>query len=258
MIADICKKSKFAEEMCLWALLMTPLVVRSAPVDEDPPPAPEAEMQSWLLRNPAFLLDRPDILTAIKSLEVTREIKRQQTARAATLERNAKLLIRISRITASEPPAAGPYLIAFIDYDCLPCRADAKVLESVKSKNASLSIIEIPVGLLGSASRSAVAAVLAAAEQRRSQALHKALLSCAVPLSYGNIIGCARSVGLNIAQLERDMRSKDTDAKFDEIAGLANELGVTAVPTYLIGCELHRGRLNDALATATPQTCESQ
>ncbi|HYD29545.1 MAG TPA: DsbA family protein, partial [Azospirillaceae bacterium] len=101
--------------------------------------------------------------------------------------------------------------------------------------------------ILGPASVTAARAALAAQGQGKYTDLHKALMAHKGALDSETIFRLAKSAGLNVDQLKKDMDAPAIHKALQANVQLADSLGIRGTPGFVIGDELIPGaiRLDD-------------
>jgi protein-disulfide isomerase len=98
--------------------------------------------------------------------------------------------------------------------------------------------------ILGESSELAAKAALASQAQGKHQAFHEALLASHADMTKDEILKVAVSVGLNAKRLEADMANPKWQAVIDKNRALAQELGISGTPGFIVGNELVPGALD--------------
>ena len=101
----------------------------------------------------------------------------------------------------------------------------------------------------------AAKASLAARIQGKYHAFHEALYAAKTDLNSGQILKIAAKVGLNTKRLAIDMKNPELDNIIERNRALANELGISGTPAFVVGKELVTGAveleaLREAVARA--------
>lgn len=99
-------------------------------------------------------------------------------------------------------------------------------------------IKEFPI--LGPDSVTASRAALAARRQGRYAELHWALFQ-SKDLSEGAILDLARRLGLDAERLARDMRDPAIERHLERVRALADALGISGTPSFVVGDTLVPG-----------------
>ena len=191
-------------------------------------------VREYLLVHPEIVLDDPEISDAIGRARLSREQDRAAAARRTVLETQAGLL------TSSLTPSSGDVgstvtLIEFFDYQCLPCIASAPDLNQVRETTEDLRIVYGQLPIYGSHSIMAARAAIAAHLQGRFDAFHDALMNSNTRLDMDSIHATAAEVGLDLEKLRDDMRDPVVLEYLEEVRLLAEALGVTGTPAFIIG-----------------------
>ena len=204
----------------------------------------EDEVIDFLNADPSFLSRHPELLEqAFRYEQLTRE-------KNARMER-AKVLAEAQGIIEKFQPEREPLdnrkktVIAFMDYDCRPCRQDRDEHQQRATEMAEKAeIIQIPLGIMSSASAQAVRLLLSlqAEDRQRARSFHQDLLNVRLPLTYATVAATAAKNGIQDRELEKMLRDERASDELKHIQDLAAALGVEGTPAYLAGCELVKGR----------------
>ena len=204
----------------------------------------EDEVVDFLNADPSFLSRHPELLEQAFRYE---QLSREKNAR---VER-AKVLSEAQGIIEKFQPEQEPLdnrkktVIAFMDYDCRPCRQDRHEHQQRATQLAEkVEIIQIPLGIMSSASAQAVRLLLAlqAEDRRRATSFHQDLLNVRLPLTYATVTATAAKNGIQGQEMEKILRNGRASDELKHIQDLAVALGVEGTPAYLTGCELVKGR----------------
>jgi protein-disulfide isomerase len=101
---------------------------------------------------------------------------------------------------------------------------------------------EFPI--LGPGSQFAARAALASQRQGRYVPFHNALMQATKQLTEETVMAIARDVGLGTEQLTVDMRDPAIQEAIGRNLQLANALGVTGTPSFIIGEEVVPGAVD--------------
>jgi protein-disulfide isomerase len=156
------------------------------------------------------------------------------------LEDRAELLSSPLTPTTGDTGAALT-LIEFYDYQCVPCKATYPEVEQVRATQADVRFVYGQLPIYGSHSIMAARAAVAAHRQGRFEAYHAALMTSNTPLDMNSIYATAADVGLDVDKLRADMRDPQVIGYLEEMRLLAEALGVTGTPGYIIGDAIQHG-----------------
>lgn len=224
--------------------------------DPKPDPQVEAGVRAFLEQHPDFLLRHPDLVERSMALAREREAQRARMRTGQLLQEYAPLLRHLARHLGEGAKSPAIQILAFTDYECLPCRANDAQLRELLIAQPDIRVVHVPLGILSAASAQAATATLAASAEQKSLVLHRALMKAPLPLEYDAIVKQAARIGVSERQLTADMRAARTDELRDQIRMLSEALNVVATPTYLVGCELIRGRIEPEALGRSRSACE--
>ena len=198
------------------------------------------QVRQYLLEHPELVLDDTEVGRAIGQARVERELKAAAAQRRFVLEARAGLLG--SALTPSSGDAGSAVtFIEFYDYQCAPCKANYPELEQVRTTEANVRFVYGQLPIYGSHSIMAARAAIAARLQGRFAAYHDALMTLNTRLDMDSIYAAAAVAGLDVEKLRADMRDARVLQYLEEVRILADELGVTGTPTFIIGDAIRRG-----------------
>ena len=197
------------------------------------------------------ILEKPEIL--IEALSIL-----QERENAALVEAQSTALTELRDDFEQNAPIFGNLdgsvtLVEFFDYNCGYCRRAAPEVKAVLEANKDVRIIYREFPILGPGSEVAARASLAARNQGKYQQFHEAMMALNGQAVEASVMKIAGDVGLDLEVLKTDMQS---DLVNDHIAAslrLAEALGITGTPTFVLGDEIipgviERGTLLEKIA----------
>jgi protein-disulfide isomerase len=189
----------------------------------------------------SYLLDNPEVIAdAIRMLE--------EKQRAAA-ERDARLALDVHRralVDDPETPSQGAAdadvtLVEFFDYRCGVCRRVYPVVADLTSADRKIRRVYKDWPILGPESVYAARAALASRYQNRYVEFHHAMMESRVNLTEQTILDIGVRVGLDKAQLLRDMERPEIEAQLRRNFELADALKLNGTPSFVIGDNVVRG-----------------
>jgi protein-disulfide isomerase len=126
-------------------------------------------------------------------------------------------------------------LVEFFDYQCPYCKRVQPALERLSDKDKGLRLVYKEFPILGPVSVVAARAALAARLQGKYDAFHAAMMARIGHLTDATVYEVAASVGIDVAQLKRDMASPQIAADLKANRALAERLDITGTPAFVIG-----------------------
>lgn len=124
-------------------------------------------------------------------------------------------------------------LVEFTDYACTYCRASLPHVQQLIAANPELRVVvrEWPIF---DGSEDAARMALAAAKQGKFEAFHNAMFAQGPP-NPDRVEAAARSAGLDFAAARAYAVSPEVDVEIAQNQGLAQQLGFTGTPSWVVG-----------------------
>jgi protein-disulfide isomerase len=205
----------------------------------------ESIIKSYLVAHPEVLQDAMDALD--KQQKQADADKAKTTIKA----QNATIFNSPHQVVLGNPQG-NVTMVEFFDYNCAYCkRALPDMMELLKTdSNLKFVLKEFPVLGPGSveAAHVAVAARMQDSSGKKYIEFHQKLLGGRGPADKEHALAVAKEVGFDMPRLEKDMDSDEVKATIDEDMKIADALGVSGTPSYVIGDEVIVGAVGlDAL-----------
>ena len=141
-------------------------------------------------------------------------------------------------------PEGDVTVVEFFDYNCPYCRSAGQTVQALLAADANVRVIYREWPILGDDSVIAARAALAAREQGKYEAFHWALMNGEGRVTEALIFKVARDLGMDVAQLEADMVSPAVEAHIALSNALAQQLGFTGTPAFIVGDKTAPGMLS--------------
>lgn len=192
-----------------------------------------------------YLADHPEVVAeAMERYQVREEKKRAKLVSNAITDRHEELY------HDAMTPAAGSadhavQIVEFFDYRCAFCKRVDPAVRKLLNENPNLRVVFKELPVLGPESLLAARASAAAYRQGAYLKFHEALISENGPVTLESIAGIAARLGLDVAQLKKDMESAEVTAMIERTRELAGALQIEATPSFVIGGEVVRGALGE-------------
>ena len=186
-----------------------------------------------------YLLKHPELLQDVMAeLE-----KKQQTAEAekarAAVKTHAEALFNSPRQVTLGNPQGDVTFVEFFDYNCGYCKRALDDMNALMAKDPKLKVVlkEFPVLGPGSTEAAKVAVAVRMQDKTGKKYLefHQKLLTGRGQADRARALAVAKEVGLDMARLEKDLKSDEIDATLAESMKLAEALGLNGTPSYVIG-----------------------
>jgi protein-disulfide isomerase len=198
----------------------------------------EAIIKEYLLKNPDVLRD------AMIELQ-RREAAAEAKERAVAVKANEKLIYDSPRGVVVGNRKGDVTLVEFFDYNCGYCKRALEDMSALMQADPKLKFVlkEFPVLGQGSLEAAKVAIAVRMQDKDGSKYLdfHRRLLSGRGEANNARALAAAKDAGLDMAQIERDLKSAEIDATLLESVTLADALGISGTPSYVVGGEVVPG-----------------
>jgi protein-disulfide isomerase len=209
-----------------------PMSSQAAELDEF-----EQRVREYLLKNPEVIMEALQIL--------------QQRQRAAEAENLKRTIAERGEEILNDPaapvggnPAGDVTLVEFFDYNCPYCRRVAPTVAELEETDSALRVVYKEFPILGPGSQFAARAALAARRQGKYVPFHNTLMQATEQVTEETVMAIARDVGLDTEQLTADMRDPAIQDAIGRNLQLANALGITGTPSFIIGEEVVPGAVD--------------
>ncbi len=134
-------------------------------------------------------------------------------------------------------PDGDAVLVEFFDYNCQFCRAMMPVVNALLDADPGLRMVMREWPVFGEGSVFAARAALASRNQGRYFDFHQALLTQRARAEQASVLRTARSIGLDVERLQRDMDQPTVGQHIDQSNALANAMGLVGTPTFIAGSD---------------------
>jgi protein-disulfide isomerase len=230
--------------MAALSLMAAPGIDQVAAQDAPPMSRQAAELDDFEQRVREYLLENPEvIMEALRILE-----QRQRAAEAENLNRTiaerSEEILNDPAAPVGGNPSGDVTLVEFFDYNCPYCRRVAPTVVELEEADPDLRLVYKEFPILGSGSQFAARAALASRRQGKYVPFHNALMQAADQVTEETAMETAREVGLDTEQLRADMQDPAIQDAIARNLQLANALGITGTPSFVIGEEVVPGAVD--------------
>lgn len=190
-----------------------------------------------------YILEHPEILP--------QAMERLQAKRVSSAIDGKRQEIETPYAGAWEGAADGDaVLVEFFDYSCGYCRASLSDISKLLAEDRKLKVVYRELPILSEESGKAARVSLLAAEQGKYRPYHSALYA-AGRVTHDSIIDAAVSAGIDRKEAEKAIADTRYDGEIQKNIRLAQSLGASGTPTFVIGGQMLEGAVGyDALKAA--------
>lgn len=187
------------------------------------------------------ILENPQIvIEALAILEEQRNAA-QAVAQAEALRGQQEFLENDPNAPFVGNPDADAVIVEFFDYNCPYCKRAAGDVKALLAADDDVRVVYREWPILGEGSVFAARAALAARNQGKYEEMHWGLMELRGRAEEASVLSLARSIGLDVDQLREDMQSEAVNTHIAASEQLAQSLGFTGTPSFVIGDALVPG-----------------
>lgn len=222
-------------------------IVEAVLAERAPEPAPEAPAIDAATLNPMiedFLMSDPKLLQRLSvALDETLRVEEQEQARLAMADFRKAIYEAPGQVVLGNPDG-DVTLVEFFDYNCGYCRTALPDLAALLAEDPNLKVIlkEFPI-LSNESIDAARIAVLVGESDADYWAFHEALFSSRGKVDKAAALAAAQELGLSPVDLELRMGEPRVASVIQNSYEIAQALGITGTPTYIIGNEVIPGAI---------------
>ncbi|WGH79550.1 DsbA family protein [Jannaschia ovalis] len=132
-------------------------------------------------------------------------------------------------------PEGDVTVVEFFDYNCPYCRRAGDELAQLIEGDGKVRVVMREWPILGDGSVFAARAALAARQQDAYAAMHEAMMAAEGRLDETSVMALAAELGLDTDRLRADMDAPEVQAHIDDSMELAQSLGFSGTPSFVIG-----------------------
>jgi protein-disulfide isomerase len=186
-----------------------------------------------------YLLQHPEVLQeAMAELEKKQQLAESEKARSA-IKNHSDALFNSPRQVVLGNPQGDVTFVEFFDYNCGYCKRALNDMVELMGKDPKLKVVlkEFPVLGPGSVEAAQVAVAVRMQDKTGKKYLdfHQKLLGGRGQVDKAKALAVAKEVGMDMARLDKDMKSDEVNQTLAESMKLAEALGLNGTPSYVIG-----------------------
>ena len=206
-------------------------------------PSTAAELSADEIKQLALEAIRENPEIVMEAVEILQARDQAAAAEAASevLSEQRSMLEQDPNAPVIGNPEGDVTVVEFFDYNCPYCKRAAPELEALIAADDNVRVVFREWPILGDGSVFAARAALAARKQGKYEAFHWEMMGLSGRAEEASILAAAEKIGLDIDALRADMNAPDIDAHIDESMRLAELLGFSGTPSFVIGDALVPG-----------------
>ena len=186
-----------------------------------------------------YLIKHPEVLQeAMAELEKKQQLAETEKARSA-IKNHSDALFNSPRQVVLGNPQGDVTFVEFFDYNCGYCKRALNDMMELMGKDPKLKVVlkEFPVLGPGSVEAAQVAVAVRMQDKTGKKYLefHQKLLGGRGQVDKAKALAAAKEIGLDMARLDKDLKSEEVAKTLEESMKLAEALGLNGTPSYVIG-----------------------
>jgi len=189
-----------------------------------------------------YLISHPDVMDDIMAAMDKHQKEADAEKQRATIIQNKATIFSSPHQVVLGNPQGNVTMVEFFDYNCGFCKRALSDMMTLLKTDPDLKFVlkEFPVLGEGSveAAHVAVAARMQDSSGKKYIDFHQKLLGGRGPADKAHALAAAKEAGFDMGRLEKDMASDEVKTTIDENLKLADTLGVSGTPSYVVGSEL--------------------
>ena len=209
-----------------------------------------------------YLLKHPEVLQeAMGELEKKQHLAETEKARSA-IKNHSDALFNSPRQVVLGNPQGDVTFVEFFDYNCGYCKRALNDMVELMGKDPKLKVVlkEFPVLGPGSVEAAQVAVAVRMQDKtgKKYFEFHQKLLSGRGQVDKAKALATAKEIGLDMARLDKDLKSEEVAKTLEESMKLAEALGLNGTPSYVIGNDVVIGAVGQAALNQKIQAARQQ
>lgn len=228
----------------LHTLVLAVPLVALGPIAAPAADLPQKDALDEAIRS--YILEHPEVIIEALEKYKEREAARREEATATALIARKDDLYNHPMTPITGDPNGDVTVVEFFDYQCGYCKRTMQTVLDLQKEDPKIRIVWKELPILGPVSEFAARAAMAAAKQGKYLDFHVAVMGARGQLTTDAVMKHAANAGLDIEKMKRDMMAPEIGNYLRETLQLAQELGITGTPGFVIGGKLVPGALGKA------------
>ncbi len=191
----------------------------------------------------SYILENPEIIAEALTELDRREKAAEEAARLQAVSDSADVLFDSSRQVVLGNPEGSVTLVEFFDYNCGYCKRAYGDMAKLIEEDPDLRVVlkEFPVLGQGSVEAAQVAVAVNSVAPEKYAEFHEALLMSRGQANKASAMQAATGTGISEEDLLAALGSEEAAQTIEEVYSIANRLGLTGTPSYVVGNEVVMG-----------------
>ncbi|SIP98787.1 Protein-disulfide isomerase [Rhizobium sp. RU20A] len=186
-----------------------------------------------------YLIANPEVLIDVQKALQQKQQAAQAAAAEAAVTSNKEAIFNSQHDVVLGNPKGDVTIVEFYDYNCGYCKRALSDMNAIleSDKNVRFVLKELPILGPDSLAAHRVSAAFRTIAPEKYGDFHRTLLGGEDRATEETAIAVAETLGVKEADLRAHMDKNPKDAAVMEAYKLANDLGISGTPSYVIGNE---------------------
>ena len=185
----------------------------------------EQIVHDYIVKNPMFILE------AVDNYQKTTMQARQET----TLKENRSMIFEDQGSPFIGNEKGDVTVVEFFDYNCGYCKKTFPGLKKLVDEDKNVKVIFKDFPILGPSSETAAKWALAADRQKKYFDFHIKLMEHKGPIDDALLESISKDIGMDANLAKTDTTASDVLLQIEKNRTLANNLGITGTPAFVVG-----------------------
>jgi len=209
-----------------------------------------------------YLIKHPEVLQeAMAELEKKQAVAESEKARSAIKTHSEAIFNSPRQVTLGNPQGDVTF-VEFFDYNCGYCKRALNDMMELMAKDPKLKVVLKEFPVLGPTSVETAQVAIAVRMQdktgKKYLEFHQKLLTGRGQIDKAKALAAAKEIGLDMARMEKDLKSDEIGKTLEESMKLAEALGLNGTPSYVIGNDVVIGAVGLAQLSQKIQAARQQ
>jgi protein-disulfide isomerase len=241
---------------CAALVASIPLTANAAdapPINDAQRAGIEGVVHDYLMKHPEV------IIQAVEAYQTNIQADKEKAAKDA-LAKRAPDLLHDPATQVMGNATSDCTIVEFFDNQCPYCQANEPELQKLLKDDSRVRLVLKEFPILGPISLVASKAALASVKQGKYPQFHEALLAHKGHYDKAALVDeIAKSVGLDLDKLHKDMELPEVQAQLDKNLDLGRALDISGTPGFVIGDQIIGGASTvDELKKYVGEACKGK
>jgi protein-disulfide isomerase len=188
-----------------------------------------------------YLIANPEVIKLAVEELTKREKVAEAAAREKTLTKDNEKLFNSQNQAVVGNPSGDVTIVEFFDYNCGYCKQSLINVAKLIETDPKVRVVLKDLAILGPDSTEAAEVATAVRIQLKGGPkfwdFHRKLLASRGHIGKAQALAAAKEVGVDIDQVEKDLKSPAIRENLEEAANLAESLHFNGTPSWVVGKE---------------------